>query len=227
MAAGVNTNSVRLLAVGLSVLLGVVFWVSRQGGQANERPEARGTVAGFTTYAVPSADFSIAVPESWKTFTAEEVFAPDEALDEFVRENPSFAALRDTLSDPSSPVKLIAADPNVQRNFATNLNVVVNPAPSDFSLEDFATQTEAELKQFGFVSGDLRSETVHLPAGEAQRLSYSGEFNLNGQPSSLALIQYGLIEDGRTYVLTFTTLPELAEDYRDDFERSALSFALD
>jgi hypothetical protein len=47
---------------------------------------------------------------------------------------------------------------------------------------------------------------------------------MSGQVRSFALLQYGLVANGRSYILTYTTLRELADDYEDDFERSARSF---
>lgn len=41
---------------------------------------------------------------------------------------------------------------------------------------------------------------------------------------SVATFQYGLVANGWTYVLTYTTLPEFAAEYEADFERSARSF---
>jgi hypothetical protein len=201
--------------------------MSRIAAPANERPEARGTVAGFTTYAVPSGNFSIAVPQSWRTFKADEVFADGEALDALERENPVFAQYRDALSDPRSPMKLLALEPNVRGGFATNVNVVARDVPGDLSFEDFAQANEAELRTLtGIVSG-LESDEVNLPAGRAQRLTYQARFTFNGQERSIATLQYGLVADGWAYVITYTALPEYVDEYRNDFQRSASSFSTD
>jgi hypothetical protein len=192
---------------------------------ANERPEARGTVAGFTTYAVPSAKFSIAVPESWRTFTAEEVFGDTSALDQLAQENPEFAQYREALSDPRSPMKLIAFDPNVRAAFATNVNVIAQDVPDDYSLENLARDSEAEIRSLAGMTSGLETKLVELPAGRAQRLSYQGHFTFDGQQRSIATLQYALVEDGWAYVITYATLPELADEYRNDFERSALAFS--
>jgi hypothetical protein len=226
MAGGVTSNFVRALAVLAAVGIAVAIGTGRIArGPENERPEKRETVAGFTTYAVPSAEFSIAVSESWRTFTAEEVFADSAGLDEFIRENPDLAPYRDMLSDPRSPVKLIAADPNIRGNFATTMNVIVNDAPDGYSFDDFVRDSEPQIKSLAGMARDVKSEVVELPAGKAQRLSFDGHITLGGQERSIATLQYGLVANGRAYILTYTTLPEFEADYRDDFERSAQSFA--
>ena len=229
MAGGVDRN-LRAITFGLTLLvaLGAAVWFGswqHARGGANEPPQNRGTVAGFTTYAVPSAHFSIAVPRSWRSFTAEEAFADSTALDQLTRENPEFAQFRDALSDQRSPMKLIAIDPNVRGGFATNANVIAQDVPDDFSFEDFARESEAELQALEGMTTGLRSETVDLPAGKAQRLTYTGHFTFSGQERSIATLQYGLVAGGWTYVITFTTLPALADGYENDFERSIGSFS--
>ena len=227
MAGGVERNLRAIVfgAVILSALAAAVWlgtWQHARG--ANDRPEARGTVAGFTTYEVSSANFTIAVPQSWRTFTAEEAFADTDALDQLERENPEFAQYRDALADPRSPMKLVALDPNVRGGFATNVNVIAQDVSDDFSFEDFARQSEAEIRQLADMSTGMDTKVVELPAGRAQRLSYQASFTLNGQERSISTLQYGLVADGWMYVITYTTLPELADEYRNDFDRSVSLF---
>ena len=75
------------------------------------------------------------------------------------------------------------------------------------------------------MSAGLQTRIVDLPAGRAQRLTYEGRFTFDGQERTIATLQYGLVADGWTYVITFTTLPELADEYENDFERSIGSFS--
>jgi hypothetical protein len=228
MAGGVTSNSLRWFFVAVAAAVSLWIGMSRiAAGPANERPEARGTVAGFTTYEVSSANFSIAVPQSWRTFTAEETFGDSDALDQLERENPEFAQYRDALSNPRSPMKLVAVDPNVRGGFATNANVIAQKVPGDFSFEDFARQSEAEIRELADMSTGMQSKVVELPAGRAQRLSYQASFTLNGRERSISTLQYGLVADGWMYVITYTTLPELADEYRNDFERSVSLFTTD
>jgi hypothetical protein len=220
-----TSSWVRILVVAAAVALAVVIATGRIVQEPeNERPQKGGTVAGFTTYAVPSAAFTVAVPESWQTFTAEEVFGDGEGFEELARENPEFAPYLDAVTDPRSPMKLIAVDPRVREAFATNLNVVAQDVDGDFSFEDFVRESQAEIQSIARGAADFKTDVVQLPAGKAQRLTYQGQFTQNGQVRSVATLQYGLVAGGWTYVLTYTTLPELADQYEADFERSAQSF---
>lgn len=173
MAGGVTSNLVRAIAVAAAVAVAVAIGTGRMTrGPENERPQERGTVAGFTTYAVPSAKFTVAVPESWRTFTADEVFGEGEDLDRLARENPEFAPYFDALGDSRSPMKLIAVDPRVRGGFATNANVIAQDAPDDFSFEDFVRESQAEIETIAWNARDFKSNVVQLPAGAAQRLRF-------------------------------------------------------
>jgi hypothetical protein len=228
MPAAMGRN-VRAIAIGAAIWLALAGAVAvgswqHARGPENERPQARETVAGFTTYAVPSAGFTIAVPETWRTFTADEVFEDRAELEEFARQNPDLGPFAEVLGDRRSPMKLIAADPNLSDGLATNMNVVVQNLPEGVSFEALVRNTETEIRSIG-LTRDVESETVRLPAGSAQRLSYKARFVYGGTPHLASVLQYALVANGRGYVLTYTTLPELEGDYRDDFERSARSFA--
>jgi hypothetical protein len=228
MAGGVTSNFVRALVVLAAVAVAVAIGTGRiMRGPENERPQKRETVAGFTTYAVPSAEFSIAVPESWQTFTAGEVFGEGEDLEQMGRENPEFAPYFDGLADPRSPMKLIAVDPRVRGAFATNLNVIAQDVADDFSFDDFVRESEAEIQSLSRNEPEFKRDVVQLPAASAQRLRFHGQFRQNGQVRSVATLQYGVVANGWAYVLTYTTLPEFAAEYEADFVRSAMSFAGD
>ena len=231
MAAGVSPNLARVLAFGMTVWLALAGAVAignwgHARGPANEDPKQLETIAGFTTYSVPSAGFRIALPESWMTFRAQDVFGESEAeLERFVGENPEFGGLTEALTDPRSPMKLVGFDPEAHGDFATNMNVVVANIPEGLSVSQFAQETEDTLRSLTTMAGALETKTVQLRAGPARQFSYEARFTFGGQTLSVATLQYALVANGRGYVLSYATLPELADRYRDDFERSASSFS--
>ena len=64
---------------------------------------------------------------------------------------------------------------------------------------------------------------VKLPAGKAVRLTYRARYNVGGKQLIAALTQYALVKNGAAVILTYTTLPKLADSYRATFDRSARS----
>jgi hypothetical protein len=217
MAGAVTPNFVRALVVLAALAVAVAIGT----GRIVRGPEK------FTTYAVPSADFSIAAPESWETFTADEVFGEGGGLEQMARENPEYAPYLDALADSRSPMKLIAVDPDVRGAFATNLNVIAQDVADDYSFEDFVRESEREIQSIAGNARGFKRAVVQLPAGSAQRIQFHGQFTQNGQVRSVATLQYGLVASGWAYVLTYTTLPEFEAEYEADFVRSAMSFTAD
>jgi hypothetical protein len=229
--AGRVSRNLRAIAIGGVIWLGFAAAVAvgswqHAKGPVNERPQPLATIAGFTTYAVPSAKFTIAVPAAWRVFTAEEVLRDAYGTDKVKRENPELAVYLDVLDDPRSPVKLVAGDATPREGFTVMAIVIAQAVPPGYSLADLIRESESEIGNMPAQVGDLQSDLVKLPAGDAQRISYRARLNLNGAVTA-AVTQYGLVANGRAYVLTYTTLPEFAAEYEADFVRSAMSFGAD
>ena len=132
---------------------------------------------------------------------------------------PRMQPILDAMSDADSPFKLVAADPDVDDGFATNLNVVVEEPPG-LTRQQYFDAGSAQLESLGITEFD--EERVSLPAGEALRSTF--EHSLGDRP--LAAVQYVLFENGTGYTLTYTTLPGTLESRLAGFEESARSFRI-
>jgi hypothetical protein len=208
-------------AIRLAVICATLALIATAcGGEpANQLPRAEGTAAGFTTYAVPSAGFRVAVPECWRVLTATDVFGDDGAgFDELARGEPDFARYREVLTAPNSPVKLIGLDCDTP----TNLNVIATDVPNDLSFEDFVARSATDFADVDRKAASFTREVVKLPVGTALRLSYTSR--KDGDEQAKSTLQYGLVAKGKAYFLTYTTGASRAAEYEHDFERSAHSF---
>ena len=228
--AGRVDRSLRAIVFGAAILsaLAAAVWLAswqHAKGPVNERPKPLATIAGFTTYSVPSAKFTIALPAAWQVFTAGEALRGAYGIDEVKREQPELASYLDALDDPRSPVKLVAGDATPSEGFTVTANVLAQTVSPGYSLADLTRETENEIRNMPADVSDLRRDFVNLPAGHAQRIRYRVRLNLNGALPG-AVTQYGLVANGRVYLITYATLPELEGDHRDDFERSASSLSL-
>jgi hypothetical protein len=187
--------------------------------------ETRATSAGSTTYDVASAGFSIAVPEPWRTISADE-FSEGGEWESVVTETPALAPYAEAFQGDDSVLKFAAVDPSVQDEFATNLNVIVEELSSDATLEEYEEAFISQLQQLPNVVGAIDRQRVELPAGPAMRASYRLTLLTSGKTWTVSTRQYALVDDGRAFVLTYTTLPDQATAYDDTFTRSAESLRL-
>jgi hypothetical protein len=149
-----------------ALILALLTLASACGGEEkeqNEQPQTQGTSAGFTTYAVRSAGVSIAVPESWETATADEIFT-DEAIDEIAGDRPEVAEVLHSLGQSNSLMKFFAFDRNASGNYATNASIVVEELPSGLTADRYFEASLTQLKRFVELEG-LEQGRVQLHAG--------------------------------------------------------------
>jgi hypothetical protein len=203
----------------LPALLAVLALVSCGG---SDDPKANETEAGFTVYEVSSGGFEIAVPNSWRVASSDDVF-DDETIQEISQQVPELSRFFESLESPDSLMKLVALDPDVEADFATNVNVIIEPVPDGFTKEQYFGATVANVKRFLPLATDVEREPASLPAGDGMRVRYEQEPDGGQRVSTL---QYVLFVDGTGYILTYTMQPDRDDEYERDFARSAESFRL-
>ena len=181
------------------------------------------TDGDLQTLEVESAGFSLGVPPSWKGLDADD-FAKSGALEDFGKENPSLAPYLSALQAGNSPMKLLAADPELEGNFASNVNVLVQHVPEGTSAKDYADLNRSGLSSQLDIQGSIESEEVDHEAGDAAVARYRANLTSGGEQKTFSFVQYYFVNGTNAYVVTYTTVPEAEERYQDDFETSAASF---
>jgi hypothetical protein len=209
----------RVIAV-LLVLLALAACGGGDDEPAAEQPEKTGESGGLAAYDVPAGGFSLSVPTSWKAATIDEVL-DEEGLERVRQEDPELARLIEPLAQPGSPVKFVALDPNVREEFATNVNVYVEDVPEGVTRQEYFDVSVDNLSE-AVGAGSIEQGTVQLPAGEARRVAFEQE----AAGRQIAQLAYIVFEEGTGYVITYSTLPQFAEEYADTFESSAQTFRL-
>jgi hypothetical protein len=169
------------------------------------------------------AGFALSVPTDWETVEAGEAVSNEKA-EGFRRDNPEIGQYIEAVSGPDSPVKFVAFDPDIEDDFATNVNVVVITLGEEMSFREWARAAQAEIRALETRKGELRDASETLPQGEALRLDYEQEFRFGQDLRTVATTQYGFVVEKRSYVLTFTTLPHQRDAYGDVFRAVAESF---
>jgi hypothetical protein len=168
-------------------------------------------------HVVPGQGISLTVPASW---VATEQGVSSAVLEQMARENPKLAPFVRGLGGPNSPMKFIALDPNVRNGFATNVNVVVVPAPAGITFAQYKQALVAELRSI--VTGKIEQSVATIGGARALRASYRLRITL-GRTVTVQTLQYAFLRPGRSVVVTYTTLPGLKAAYATRFRRSAAS----
>jgi hypothetical protein len=177
---------------------------------------------GLTRYEISSGDFAIGVPETWHATSATSMRKAN--FKRFASQNPAFAAYAEALGKKNSPFKFFAYDSVVHNHFSTNLNVLVQPVPRGTTWERYKASALREARSVA--DSKVKAGEVALPAGKAVKARYTVRFTLNGRKKAVSTTQYALLLDGKSYVLTYTSLPADRAEYAIWFEQSAKSFQL-
>ena len=185
-------------------------------------------IAGWKTYRVRKEGFTLRLPKGWEGGRNGVAPARVARLQQARRLPRSFAP-RQFLPSQSS-IKFLAVDlttlsrRNARReNSITTVNVVRRPTTAD--LDGIAKSAIKNATSTRNRVGPVLDERVRLSEGDAIRVQY--EVRVSGRrlrPVVLSYTQYGLVNDGSLFVLTFITTQQQAALYTRDFERIAKSF---
>jgi hypothetical protein len=93
-------------------------------------------------------------------------------------------------------------------------------------LRRWVAQENASTKRLA-VPNSLRTRYIKTPEGDAANVTWLLELNSGGEKKRVRSQQYMFQQDGTGYVLTFSTLPELATKYEPTFTKSAQSFQVE
>lgn len=171
----------------------------------------------FERHSVRGQGVSLAVPASW---VAVDASLPDAAVEKLRRENPKLAPYLGQLSGPSSAAKFLALDPAVRNGFATNVNVVVAPIPA----VAFDVYRAAIVREIQGIVGPAKVDHRPVAIGGARGVRISYPFRITvGRTYTVATLQYAFPRQGRSVVVTYTTLPGQKSRYASTFARSAAS----
>ena len=172
---------------------------------------------GLRRHPVSGQGLSLSVPAKWVVVDSR---LPASFVDRIARENPGLAPFVTALKSPTSPTKFIALDPQIQLGFATNVNVVATPLPTGVSFEVYRAALKRELQSI--VHGPIAQDVVRINGARAVRVRYRLQIKI-GKTVTVQTLQYGFPRAGRSVVVTYSTLPQLASRYERTFAASAAS----
>ena len=215
-----------LLAVGLALLVTGCGGkeASKSATDVETQVGGRNVPAGFTIRLVRSAGFSIALPKAWQSLDAQEALKT-ESMQRFRKINPELEPSIQALTQPNSPIKLLAVGPGHDRGFVTNLNVLVSTIPAAVTYEQWSSAEIAQLKKVPTIEGLTQEETALAP-GRALHATYRTSINRQAGRFTAHIDQYLVKKGSSLYVVTFTTTPRLLAKLEPTFSKSVRTFRL-
>jgi len=173
---------------------------------------AAGAAPTTVARSVPGTHLRIALPASWRLVDHATALTLIKRIGTL---NPQLASFVSVLAKRGSLIRLVAIDPNAQRGFATNANVVVEQAPAASLTQTVALEL-AGVRQVLHPT-DVRQSTVRVAGMPAVSLTFEARFN---EPSGATLVaerQIYLQSAGTVYAVTLTTLPSERAAYAPTF----------
>jgi hypothetical protein len=176
-----------------------------------------------TRHRIASTPASIALPDGWRTLTRAQVVR--NVVPAAIKQNPQLAPILRALRSASSPLRFFAFDTRLTTGFATNVNTIVTAQPG-LTFAEFARALVAEVESG---AGGLKPigrpthRQIRLPSGPALLVLWRLPVSAQGTRRVAVIRQYGLLDAGRAYVFTFTTLTSTVGRYAPVFDRAARS----
>jgi len=204
------------------LVAGIVLVFALAAAPASARPDT-----AWTRHAGPG--FSVSLPSTWYDASKQRSKLLAEVR-KLYKDDDQLASMIDGLLSSSNgnvSVKMIAFDldqSSLEAGFATNLNVVRER--TNLPLAAWREGALKLLNATSFVKQPIWWQNVKLGAGKAVRFRYQAQFTVKGKPLVASITQYGIVKNSAALVLTYTTLPKLAADYRARFEQSAKSLRI-
>lgn len=228
-ARSAGPGRVVALILGAALVGGVVAGlVIARSGDDDSGPTGRVTIpAGWTTHNLTAEGFRLGLPPEWKDVPPGQV---DSALDDLREDNPDLAELIESqlAGSLSSLVRFFAFDtrsPTLAEEFATNVNVVVEPLPGGVDFDEYLDANLRQLRQVPGVTVSAENERVQLPGGRAGLIKSQFTLNTPGGPRQIAVTQYVLLRSDRGFILSMTTTPMHESTYVPLWDRIARTFA--
>jgi hypothetical protein len=183
---------------------------------------------GWSEFAMPENGFALSVPVTWQRLPVKRQEL-DAALGAISESSPEVAqALGENAPALfASGVRFWAFDLEnaaARNGFATNVTVTRQTFPNPISFDTFVSVNLSQLRSVSSRNSDIVNERIALAGQPAERIRYLLTLDQEGgEPMTVAITQYLVVDGQNAYVLTYATRTDQSEMYRPIFEQSAAS----
>ncbi|GEM_PF-3807686 len=223
-----------VFAIGLSAFAGGTSDASEDAlGQdlATAGPGAVTLEEGWAWYENSKENYTIALPSVWKRIDLEPQ-AIDASIKEVAQENSQLVGLLTPLTRQiaSSGVGFLAIDSSedsTDTRYITNVSILKRPLePAAGDLESFAQANLKRLEGMETIVKPVEHSQTRVLTDDAEVFEYGIKPNSKNETADQVVIQYAVIAENNSYLITFTTPFSLGEKYAPIFHKSAASFHL-
>ncbi len=183
--------------------------------------------AGWKLYPVPNEGFTLALPSAWEKVDLDPKIL-EAGLKTMKQNNPQVASWLEKSGTQilTARMRFFAVDTtanSVEGNAATNLTVNYHQLPRVVtSFEPYAQETIQEIEKLNGVSKPIYYRNLQLSGVQAAEMRYHFAVKgAKGEAVDQAIIQYVVVREKDSYVLTFGTPSRLESKKFPVFEKIA------
>ncbi|MEX2554031.1 MAG: hypothetical protein WEB06_00170 [Actinomycetota bacterium] len=224
---GRRLRPVLAIVLGVAMLGGVAAAVFLlRSSDEEKKVDSAGIPAGWTAHDISADGFRLGLPPGWQKVSHGEVDASLEALRQ---DNPDLAEQIEgqVAGSLNELVRFFAFDtrsPTLAEEFATNVNVVVEPLPAGVDFTQYLDANLSQLRQVPRVTVTVADDNIALPGGRAALIDSVFTLNSPRGDRVIAVRQYLFMKGNRGFVLSMTTTPGHASTYKPLWEQIAKTF---
>jgi hypothetical protein len=226
---GARLNPVLAIVLGVALLggaAGAIFLLRSSDDGGATKVGSAVLPAGWTTQELTADGFRLGLPPEWQKVAPGDI---DASLETLRKDNPELAEMIEgqVAGSLNELVRFFAFDtrsPTLAQEFATNINVVVEPLPSGIDFAQYLEANLSQLRQVPTVTVTLEDDDLAMPGGRSALISSLFTLNSSGGGQEIAVRQYLFLKGGRGFILSMTTTPGHASTYKPLWEQIAKTF---
>ena len=187
------------------------------------------SLVGWTLYKKLDEGYAIALPPTWKQVDLDREKV-DSLLKSLKDQNPRMRTEIESQAEKliTSGIKFYGFElPSESEStpFITNINIGKQPVSDEMTLSFYVRFAARQLENNPSVLQPIVHRRMNLMAGEGEEMRWRIQVNdAQGQPVTLALMQYVVIKNNLAYVVTLGTTEGQIQEYAPLFEKIGESF---
>jgi hypothetical protein len=219
-----------LKAWGISLLL-VMLLLSVIGPAAAVTTKTKALGGNWTEYQKVEEGIALALPQGWAQLDLD-AQTLNASMDVIAKKNPEMALMLEGQAKNliMNGVKFFgfhATPEATAQGYATNVNVIKQAMPADFSLDVMVQATIAQMENMSTIQGPISHQRVKTRQWSGEEMHYTMTMNSeNDAVLEIAITQYMVLYKQNCYIITMGALKDQAGKYETIFKQIGGSFRI-